>query len=206
MGNWKEVFNELFNSIYESGLIEEVKKIYIGISGDEELYNNHEKIEIIHRSRLDSYEFITLDYLLKYCKENSDNKVLYIHTKGVSSSIQYMEAIDDWRKYMSYFVIENYKKCLDVLDKFNVCGVDWVEEPFKHFSGNFWWANAEYLNTLPEDWKEKKILTKRHNCEFLIGMNNNVRSFSLFNSNINVYKRHLHKFKRSQYEFGRVSN
>jgi len=201
LGKWKEICQDIFEKIERSGLIDEVSKIYVGLVGNEPFNFGYKKIEVMYRGDLKNFEFLTIERLLQFSKQNPEAKVLYIHTKGVTNDVH---PIEDWRNYMAYFVIEQYKICLEKLDEFDVCGVDWVEKPSKHFSGNFWWANASYLNSLPEDWKEKSILTKRHNCEFLIGMNNKVRSCSLHNSNINVYERHLHLYKRENYEFRRT--
>lgn len=206
INNWKDIFNEIYTSICDSGLIHNVDKINIGVVGDQVIAIDNPKVQILHYGNLNNCEFPTLQQLIDHCKENPFDNVLYIHTKGVSAPLQNKEAIDDWRKYMLYFVVNNFNMCLEKLKSYHVCGVDWVESPVKHFSGNFWWARASYINTLPLDWQDKYILTKRHNCEFLIGMNNNVKSWSLHNSNINVYERHLHTYKREQYELRTISN
>lgn len=209
IGNWSDIYNELFDKITKSGLYKNVEKIYIGLVGNlnQDVSFWNKKIECIYWADDSNYEFLTLDKLIQFCKNNVNDKVLYIHTKGVSAPPEHKEAIDDWRKYMSYFLIENYELCLNKLEEYDICGVDWVEQPAKHFSGNFWWANASYINSLPKDWADKNnIIDRRHNCEFMIGMNNDVKSCSLHNSNINVYERHLHKYKKEQYEIGRNSN
>jgi len=205
INNWKDILDELFETIYNSGLINEVEKIYVGLVGNEILHIQHEKIEILYNGVIEDCEFPTLNCLIDFCNLNLSSRVLYLHTKGVTAQPHFKQAIDDWRIYMSYFVIKNYKMCLEKLNDYDVCGVDWVEHPVKHFSGNFWWANASYISSLPEDWQDKSILSKRHNCEFLIGMDEDVKSCSLHNSNIDVYQRHLHRYGREKYEFGRIS-
>jgi len=200
LGKWKTITKELLNIIESSGLINKVEKIYVGVVGDEPINFDNEKIEVMYRDHVNNFEFLTLERLITFSKQNPDSKILYIHTKGINSN---EEPVEDWRNYMTYFLIENHEICLEKINDFDVCGVDWVQHPAKHFSGNFWWANASYLNTLPENWKDKSILTKRHNCEFLIGMNDDVKSCSLHNSNIDVFQRHLHPYKRNQYEIGR---
>ena len=147
-------------------------------------------------------EFDTLEELSKFCKENESAKVLYIHTKGVTTPNN--PCISDWRKYMSYFLIEKYDDCLNALKTVDACGVDWQEHPEPHFSGNFWWANASYINKLPSietisNPANRPTLTLRHQAEFWIGMND-PKIVSLHQSGIPVMERHLHRYERGEYE------
>ena len=61
---------------------------------------------------------------------------------------------------MSWGVIKNWRKCIDALNVgYDVAGVNYFTKPAKHFSGNFWWANSEYIKTLPDpstkEWWEE---------------------------------------------------
>jgi hypothetical protein len=98
------------------------------------------------------------------------------------------------------FEDENIRK--QYLNEYDACGVDLVDTPQIHFSGNFWWSNSEYIKTLPTihdlKYKIKPVLSVRHNCEFWIGMGGG-RLKSLWDSNINVYERHLHRYSNSEY-------
>ena len=121
---------------------------------------------------------------------NEKYGILYLHTKGVTTPDNL--CIDDWRQYMTYFNVNQYQKCFDMLDEYDSCGVDLVSEPATHYSGNFWWANSSYIKQLPtiDEIKFPKIppiLSIRHNCEFWIGMGNG-KLKSLWNSYINVYE------------------
>ena len=49
---------------------------------------------------------------------------------------------------MSYFLIKNYKLCIDILNRgFYTCGVNYLSNP-KHYSGNFFWFNSNYIRNL----------------------------------------------------------
>ena len=50
---------------------------------------------------------------------------------------------------MEYFNITRFQDCIEHLCYYDVCGVNWHDWPYPHFSGNFWWANSEYVAGLP---------------------------------------------------------
>jgi hypothetical protein len=203
IGKYQEIFDEIYSQIIESNLINEVNLINLCIVGDGELIvPSHKKIKIHKDPHIQSGEFFTLN-LIKTFSDLAIKKyrILYIHTKGVTTPNNL--CIDDWRQYMTYFTINRYQKCFDILDEYDSCGVDLVSEPTIHYSGNFWWANSLYIKQLPtiDEIKFPKIppiLSIRHNCEFWIGMGNG-KLKSLWNSNICVYERHIHRYDTTEY-------
>jgi hypothetical protein len=138
MGKWDDIFFEQYSLLLGSGLLE---------------INKNTKINTCY-ALPESFEYETLKKLQDYCKHNIDAYVLYMHTKGVSRTGKARECCDYWRKYMEYFLIEQYKSCLwRLVDGFDLAGVDWHQRPeintrYPHFHGNFWWAAARYINTL----------------------------------------------------------
>lgn len=187
----------------ESNLINQVSSINLCIVGQGDLIiRENDKIKIYQDSDISSGEFFTLDLLKTFSDSVEQNhKILYLHTKGVTTPDN--PCIDDWRKYMTYFNINQYEKCLYSLNQYDSCGVDLVDDPTLHYSGNIWWANSSYIKKLPtineiKFPKTSPILSIRHNAEFWIGMGNgNLKS--LWNSNINVYERHLHQYPKIKY-------
>lgn len=187
----------------ESNLINQVSSINLCIVGQGDLIiRENGKIKIYQDSDISSGEFFTLDLLKTFSDSVEQNhKILYLHTKGVTTPDN--PCIDDWRKYMTYFNINQYEKCLYSLNQYDSCGVDLVNDPTLHYSGNIWWANSSYIKKLPtineiKFPKTPPILSIRHNAEFWIGMGNgNLKS--LWNSNINVYERHLHQYPKIKY-------
>ena len=93
-----------------------------------------------------TYERFTLLQIKKYI--NIDDKILYIHSKGVSRSKN--NNILDWRNCMEYYLIHKYEECIKSLNVFDVVGINYLIYPKPHYSGNFWWATAKYYNTLPD--------------------------------------------------------
>ena len=203
IGKYQDIFDEIYSQIIESNLINKVGSINLCIVGQGDLIiRENDKIKIYQDSDISSGEFFTLDLLKTFSDSVEQNhKILYLHTKGVTTPDN--PCIDDWRKYMTYFNINQYEKCLYSLNQYDSCGVDLVNDPTLHYSGNIWWANSSYIKKLPtineiKFPKTPPILSIRHNAEFWIGMGNgNLKS--LWNSNINVYERHLHQYPKIKY-------
>jgi len=203
IGKYQDIFDEIYSQIIESNLINQVSSINLCIVGQGDLIiRENDKIKIYQDSDISSGEFFTLDLLKTFSDSVEQNhKILYLHTKGVTTPDN--PCIDDWRKYMTYFNINQYEKCLYSLNQYDSCGVDLVNDPTLHYSGNIWWANSSYIKKLPtineiKFPKTPPILSIRHNAEFWIGMGNgNLKS--LWNSNINVYERHLHQYPKIKY-------
>ena len=203
IGKYQDIFDEIYSQIIESNLINQVGSINLCIVGQGDLIiQENDKIKIYQDSDISSGEFFTLDLLKTFSDSVEKNhKILYLHTKGVTTPDN--SCIEDWRKYMTFFNINQYEKCLYSLNQYDSCGVDLVNDPTLHYSGNIWWANSSYIKELPtineiKFPKTPPILSIRHNAEFWIGMGNgNLKS--LWNSNINVYERHLHQYPKIKY-------
>ena len=203
IGEYQQIFAEIYTQIVESKLIDNVEIINLCIVGQGDLnLQLNDKIKIYRDSDVNSGEFFTLDKIKDFSNSSDENyKILYIHTKGVTTPNN--ECITDWRKYMTYFNVNQHQKCFELLEENDSCGVDLVDAPALHYSGNFWWANSSYIKGLPtineiKFPKTPPILSIRHNGEFWIGMGDG-KLKSLWNSNINVYERHLHKYSKENY-------
>jgi len=195
---------ELMN---KSGLLSQCK-VYINLLGEtsDTFQFNHSSINILNDTKdLKQYELPTLKLVYDFCKKNPDYKVLYLHTKNVGKEIN--ECIEDQIKYTMYFLITKWKDCIRELDIYNTAGVDLRKEPVLHYSGNFWWANASYINTLvdPPEFNDlikypNPLNSLRHNQEFWICYNSFIdKHKSLWDCGINVYERHLHRYLEDRY-------
>jgi len=194
-----DIMVDQFRKILSSRLYENIDKIYIGIvdSGTGKPMNGVEwiryfwgfsksKVEIVlYSGNKDETE--TMQWIKNYSANNPGNNILYFHTKGIT---HYTQPTEDWRRYMEYFVVENWTDCVQKLNEgFDCCGVMWNTETiwgnYPHFSGTMWWAKTDYINTLnPEylinDWRLLR--------EFWIGSNPNVKAFEFHNSRMNDMK------------------
>ena len=207
MGLGAFIYQQQVHRLYTSGLIKEASHIHFGVNGDQELFNIPEKA-IIKRNINWEDESDTLISLRNFCKENSDYKVLYFHTKGVSKTNLQTNA---WRLYMEYFIIDKWKECIDYLDDYDCCGTDLYDSKkifldeyvqkqefdFSFFAGNFWWANSSYVNMLNNEYLNKDLprLTK----ELWIGQNENCNSKCLFYSKINGNIGYMNEYDEKLY-------
>ena len=191
--NWKDIFLEQIDDLKNSGLIDFIDKLFLTIvySDDNDIHfikENLKTFEIYYQTKNNEFEFPALKCIKELAKKENCN-IFYIHTKGVSitesnmrfyhnsSDINHLtECVNDWRKYMSYFIIKKYTDCLEILKSYDACGVNLCFSPQKHFSGNFWWSKSDYINKLPEIDSINK--NHRWNAEFWIGSaNGNLYSF-----------------------------
>lgn len=192
-----------FRSLIDSGLIQEASEMYIGLivaAGNEtgvawvqNYWRDLPKVKIkVYSENREEAE--TMLWISEHAKTNPEDYILYFHTKGIS---KYSKGTEDWRKYMEYFVIENWRDCILKLNEgYDACGVLWnttkdtmqpttgirKRKNYPHFSGTMWWATAAYINLLDdsylmEDW--------RYYREFWIGSAEHTKTFEFHNSRLN---------------------
>jgi len=158
-----------------------------------------------------SFELSTLMKLKKDCDESFDEfNVLYLHHKGATQPFN--DCVSDWREYMLYFCVDRWKECVEHLSDIDVVGVNYMNEPYPHFSGNYWWAKSNYIKTCPpiikpignkfqksqfgfEHYTEIPY-SYRFDAEFWLGLNH-PKVKSLHNSGLNHYTQRYPKQKYS---------
>lgn len=203
---WRKILNEQIRAIWESGLYDAVDEVYFGVVGspDTNLIKDFqlEKFKLAYaHPDIAQFEFLTLEFLHNFCRNNYNAKVFYIHTKGISTygkvcnppSPGRQKNIDEWRRYLEYYIIKKYKVCVKELDTCDMVGVNWrgkgtrsviTPQVNSHFSGNFWWARASYISTLGE---VRDGPNKRCNAEFWLGKGDG-RVSTLYESNVDQYR------------------
>lgn len=142
----------------------------IGAAIDEAYFKAiSEKIVVINYSAdISLFECATIKQVITFAKIYSTYKILYLHTKGVShhSNSMYFKNIVAWTNFMLYCLVDNADKCIKLLNNYDTVGCNFRKDEGptkKHYSGNFWWATAAYLQRLKcMEFKEK------HDAEFLI--------------------------------------
>jgi len=200
---WRFLIDEQLKRIYRSDILNKAQ-FYCGISGSQcekiaKFVSVYDWVNILEVSNdEDYYEGFTLKYLYQDCINNDNLKVLYFHNKGISHfdelsdnfSDRKFRAINSWRHFMEWGVIDRWREAIDKLHSADVCGVNYTRYPWPHISGNFWWSKASYIKTLihptrdifpthpADDIISQFISINRANYEKWIGMNNpNVFSF-----------------------------
>jgi hypothetical protein len=139
--------------------------------------------------------------------QKEDMRVCYIHTKGITSgmkisrdTIQQHKNYYYWRQYLNWGVIEKWKACISALQDHDVAGVNYYTKPSKHFSGNFWWANSSYINSLPDpstiDWWRK--LQRETNDQWLKFASDRFRDEQWLCSSDTVKVYEVHKLNQAE--------
>jgi hypothetical protein len=200
--NWEELLIHQIQRLERTGLLESTNHIHLGINGTSPLPIKLNISHSIHYNSPENFdgEMETMSDLYKFCVENMDYRVLFFHTKGISSSFNYPECTDNvisWREYLEKFNIDNWKRCIELLETHDCVGTEWETDMLlggKQFiapcyAGTFWWANASYISKLDpsllfvDAWGEK---SRRFQCEFWIG-SGNPNYYNFYSSNTNKY-------------------
>jgi beta-1,4-mannosyl-glycoprotein beta-1,4-N-acetylglucosaminyltransferase len=191
----------IIDKINSSGLIGLLDNVFIVNIGEaiENKYNiNNSSNKYILTNYSNNpllYENPTINKVRQFAETNPDSYILYLHTKGNSYN-KLIQVIEDWTNMMLYFLIDKYKECIDKMDnKYDTVGCNYKENPYHHYSGNFWWANSNYIKTL--NYLNEEI-PNRHAPEFWI-LQNSPNKYICHSSNINhylnTYPEHLYKDK-----------
>jgi GR25 family glycosyltransferase involved in LPS biosynthesis/tetratricopeptide (TPR) repeat protein len=108
-----------------------------------------QKLHVIEYSPLTNlYEPCCLRIMHQYATDNPDSVILYLHTKGISyynDPVMFKRSLD-WTRFMLRYIVESNG---DMGDDFDTMGCNYTEKPVPHYSGNFWWATAKYIASLP---------------------------------------------------------
>jgi len=195
--DWQSIIQNQLNRIKEHNLYDRADNFFCGVYSESDndfysfldLINKFDKDQKINVVRYSSnkFEYNTLINLQNYCKLNNDGCVLYFHSKGTSKTHQ-SESLKSWRECLEYFNIDNWKKSVQILQSkgSDVVGTLYVTEcvsankVFKnYYSGNFWWADVRYINTLPNisliysnTVNNSDFIDHRMECELWIGKSN----------------------------------
>jgi len=157
---WDYIFSEIIEKIATSGLVESADEIHLCLNGNLEsmLPVISPLLEISSKFILryvntdaSKWEWPTINAIKHDCDKsiNSNYFIGYAHLKGLTSGDFTNSNSSDWRDYLVYWTIEKWKSNVDKLSAgYRVSGVNWFDYPFPHFSGNFWWATSNYIQTL----------------------------------------------------------
>ena len=205
----EERLEQFFRYFNESGLYSQVDFIRINILGDklptlsQNLIRCKTQFNLLG-SDMTQYELYHQANLYEFCKENPDYKILYLHTKMVGKELNL--CIEDQIEYNLYFLVKKWKECIDILDKYQACGLDLRTDPVLHYSSH-WWANASYIRTLPHPYEfidlskyPNPLNSQRHSAEFWLTYPKKVDDYyCMWDNGINVYAKHLNRYDKDLY-------
>ena len=151
--------NYIVNVINKTGFIDVVDSIFIVNIGIpiENIYNynneaNDKYVVINYSDNASFFEYPSLNLTKQISNDNPDSYILYLHTKGITHSDQKLNNVNDWVNLMLYFLVENHDECINQLNKeYETVGCNYLfATPLypMHYSGNFWWSKASYINKL----------------------------------------------------------
>lgn len=155
INHWYSIVIGQLNMIVRSGLYQECEEIQMGCIGENDqmalfqelVVNQFPKLKLCFRSDDPVlYEFPTIELIEK---DTSDYIGFYFHTKACTKPTDILQnnirellnknILDDWQKHFGKIF---YDKC-------DISSVNFLKYP-DHFSGNFWWFNRRYVDTLPK--------------------------------------------------------
>lgn len=185
------IFNKYINRFILTGLFDAIDWLYIINLGEDLVVNLPcqiiDKVKIINYSpQIGFYEIPTLNLLYLFSKFNPETKILYLHSKGITHTERQNNTINTWIEYMLYFLVDNHKLCIDLLDYYNTLGCDMHKQPQLHYSGNFWWTTAKHILDIGPISNESLAKFGRHAAEWWILSKPN-KNLCLYNSNNDFY-------------------
>jgi hypothetical protein len=137
------------------------------------------------------HERATLMLMREFARVHREARLLYVHTKGVSYP-QRCQTVEDWIELLLHFVVREHQSCLTALAHYDTVGCNHLGEPRPHYSGNFWWARAAHVASLPD-----VPSGDRHAAEWWILGAPGTRALSLWDSGVNHYKE---RYPRDRYD------
>ena len=199
IGNWWIILQQILDSVETSGLRAATSSICISVVGGSQddvcrirrAYSRpgtHAKWAATSVVRA---EYPTLIQIYSCARQTADVRFhWYAHTKGVSHyGMPCAANVADWLQLLVYFNILKWRDRYDNLNTHDICGVNWREYPWPHFSGNFWWARSDYVRRLihPDDARGICTFGDRYGAEAWIGTGDPVL-YCCHESGIDHYK------------------
>jgi hypothetical protein len=179
-----KILDHIIDYIKESKLFDVLDVIYVMNIGNEIDSSKYEdKIKVINYSNNNTlFESETIKFLHIFSEFNPNCNILYLHTKGVSYNT-IRQNIMDWTNMMLYFNVKLFQKNLLLLEKYDAIGCNYRDTPYKHFSGNFWWAKSSYIKKL----NVYNLYKKSDDEWFILSSNSSNNFYCLHDSIINHY-------------------
>jgi hypothetical protein len=157
--NWHLPYSKIIDALKESGLYDRCQEIRLGVVNDQDAIIDepafHDpKISTVFYNHCSLYERATLSHM-RDKSENENCQYLYLHSKGLkvlNGNDQHAKnCVMDWVDLMIYWNIHQWRLATEKLFKNDIYGCEFFRNPKPHYSGNFWWANSQYIRTLPKE-------------------------------------------------------
>lgn len=157
--DWEKRFTRQISRLKSSDLYDNADDIYVVISDVnnnkkeyiEDILKEYPKIKMMYHihNRAESLALMVVDDL---CRSNQDYKVFYFHSKGVFNKYKNfvskeidplkVSGVDCWVEMMEYFLLDNWKTCVQKLESYDTVG---VTNNQNWWWGNFWWTKSSHI-------------------------------------------------------------
>lgn len=114
----------------------------------------------IVRKEEKGWELHTLKLLYDDCKNDPNQYVMYMHTKGLShyynstKNSVHLSTVNTWRHFMEFVCIDEWRDRVNDLQQYDAIGMNLMDKPFVHFSGNFWWTKGSHVIKLKDPFTD----------------------------------------------------
>lgn len=131
-GLWQLPFDEHLRALTDSGLLDVLDFIGVGIVGADANRAHVKKLlpskfHVVAEAGI-GFEQVTHTALAADLQEPA--KILYCHTKG---SANHRHDQDTWRREMTLGTVYHWRECVDLLDQYDAVGCRWRRDPWRHF-------------------------------------------------------------------------
>lgn len=183
------IVREQMMQFQQSGLWDAATEIICGINGGEESEDYARlligpKAKLVFHGLQSRAENLTIVEIEKWLKSNQGEAyICYAHAKGATHdpNAGYANLANRWRRCGMRSCVENWNVCVSDLNAgHEVATVHWMQgvaDGTQNIcAGNFWWAKASFLRTLPTMYARDRIkvsgiaaLESRYESEVWIG-------------------------------------
>ena len=200
--DYRHIVLDKIRKIKLAGLWDNMEKLFIPVSGmreqDKEFFEDlkllSNKIKIFeHINPVFNNEPDTLNYIKNRAENFETNKpILYMHTKGVTYDHPVLNKnVKGWVRYLDLYTIGHWEECIDALTLYDTAGPMYSPTPMEHYSGNFWWANSDYIKTIPT--LDKENIKPLERGEFWICSQTDKNKLIGYVPGIDLYKNYYYK-------------
>lgn len=216
-GDWEKIYTDQVIKLQNSGLFDAANYRFLGINGNKDLPFTLDKTNktVYNKNNDPPTEYHTIKALYDYCSLKENVSVLFIHAKGVNwtateenknniikteagnfTTKHIYDSTQSWRKYLEYFLINNWKRCAELLETYDIVGTEWVNDStienivynIPHYSGGMWWANSNYIKTLDANFITNNMIIGRYATELWVGTKNpNYYNFHTVDRNLYLF-------------------
>jgi SAM-dependent methyltransferase len=166
INDWKERTSNIFDRMKEFGLYDVADEMHFVVSDTEHkreeieaFIANYPKFVMEYEDLNRGSEYMGIKRVEEIGKRGEEYNILYLHAKGVHNKHTNVfiknevhqlkvDGINCWTDMLTYFVVDNWKKCIDKLNEGydttgTACHTRW-------WWGNFWWASSRHIKKIPE--------------------------------------------------------